>query len=120
MVLINLVVPPSTEYTSNTNVLFLCGNAVLIVEESKFDSSKLATVGKLTPVSVTESVEVALVNNTFIEAKVFVLASSSFGKFVNVSVTSPLVVKVVTLPSSKSQATDPDTDPFATIFCPQS
>ena len=93
---------------------------MLIVDESKLDSLKLATVGKLTPVSVTELVEVPLVNNTFIDAKVFVLASSSRGKFVNVRVTSPPVVKVVTLPSSKLHATDPETEPFATIFCPQS
>jgi len=101
-------------------VLFLSGKAVLIVDESKLDSSKLATVGKLTPVSVTEFVEVPLVNKTFIDAKVFVLPSSSLGKFVNVKVTSPPVVKVVTLPSSKSHATAPETEPLATIFCPQS
>ena len=116
----NFVVPPSTEKTSNTNVLFLSGNVVLIVEESKFDSTKLATVGKLTPVKVTVCVEVPLVRNTLMDACTFVDASSSNGKLVNVSVTLPDVVSVVTLPSSKLHATDPLTDPFATIFCPQS
>jgi hypothetical protein len=120
MVLINLVVPPSTENTSKTKVLFLSGNVVLIVDESKFDSLKLATVGKLTPVRVTVCVEVPLVRNTLIDAWVFVEASSSCGKFVNVKVTLFDVVSVVTLPSSKSNDTDPLTDPFATTFCPQS
>jgi hypothetical protein len=68
MVLINFVVPPSTEKTSKTNVLFLSGNVVLIVEESKLDSLKLATVGKLTPVRVTVCVDVPLVRNTLIDA----------------------------------------------------
>ena len=55
-----------------------------------------------------------------IEAYTFVDASSSNGKFVNVKVVLPLVVSVVTLPSAKLQATLPETEPFATIFCPKS
>ena len=46
----------------------------------------------------------------------FVDASSSCGKFVNVNVTSLDEVSVVTLPSSKSSDTVPLTDPFATAY----
>ena len=112
-----LVVPPSTENISNTYVPCLSGNVVDTVDESP--TSPSASFGNVTPVSVTVCVDTALDNNTFIVAYTFV-PESSVGKFVNVSVTLPEVVKVVTLASANEQATEPVTAPLATTFCPQS